>query len=462
MTYSHGMLCAFLAVVSVTASAGEIAGLPSQLPPSLDPDLSITFSNDFLGRGGSTDDFRTTQIILAARFADRWLAVLDHSALTLKELPLNGRIDQVSASLGYRFIDRKDEQQTTRVAAGAGLRSTGNYSGERMQNGFHRIIGSDTQQLPYVNSTSTDATLWIDIGHSSAFHTSSGDGFLGGWNSAYWLRASSLITSDSQRDNAVGAYAMTSRNAIDIWLGVRRDWRSGYDQDFVQRATASAEDDVAIVFGVRMGALVIESVQQINNKASHGQLKLVADGRQSFLPGNTWPRLNIEFGFVVPDVMIQLAAKYKTMLLTNADSNWRESIMIGFEFGEPQYGDDPEIYVRSQQVSIAVEWEKTLTTRSERIQAYGSAGLGWRRESLVGDGSLNGLKSDTVGETTAVASIGLRFTAATLSENWRYRLQLGLSARVPFSSTNIMFAGESLSVHENGLGISLGMTFDFD
>jgi hypothetical protein len=456
------MLSAFLAVVSVTASAGEIAGLPSQSPPSLDPDFSIAFSNDFLGRGGSTDDFRTTQIILEAKIAERWLAVLDHSSLTLKELPLAGRIDQVSASLGYRFIDRGTRQQSTRATAGAGIRSTGNYSGERMQNGLHRIIGSDTQQLPYVDSTSTDVTAWIDMDHYSSFHTSSGNGLFGGWQSAYWLRASSLVTSDSQWDNALGAYAITSRNAIDIWLGVRRDWRSGYDQDFVQHATASAEDDVAIVFGVRMGALVIETVQQINNKASYGQLKLVADGRQSFPPGQTWPRLGIEFGFVVPDVMIQLAVKYKTRLLTNADSNWRESLMIGLEFGEPQYGDNPEIYVPSQQVSIAIEWEKSLAAGSDWIQAYGSAGLGWRRESLVGDGSLNGLESDTVGETTAVAGFGLRFTAATLSENWRYRLQLGLSARAPLSSTNIMFAGESLKLHENGLGVSLGMTFDFN
>ena len=461
MAYSLRMLCAFVALVSVTASAGEIAGVQSQLPPSLDPDFSITFSNDFLGRGGSTDDFRTTQIILGAKFADRWLAVLDHSALTLKELPLNGRIDQVSGSLGYRFIDRGDPQQTTRAAAGAGIRSSGNYSGERMQNGFHRIIGSDTQQLAYVDSGNTDATLWIDIDHYSVFHTSGGEGFFGGWLSAYWLRASSLITSDSQWDNAFGAYVITSRNSIDIWLGARRDWRSGYDQDFVQRATASAEDDIALVFGVRMGALVLETVQQINNRASYGQLKLVADGRQSFPPGMAWPRLNIEFGFVVPDVMIQLAAKYKARLLTGAESKWRESLVLNLQFGEPQFGDNPEIYVRSQQLSLGVEWEKSLTGELGWISAYGSAGLGWRRESLVGDGALQGFRSETVGKTTAVAGIGLRFNAASLGENWRYRLQLGLVASLPFGSSNVAFAGESLRLHENRLGVNLGMTFDF-
>ena len=462
MAHSHRMLCAFLAVVSVTASAGEIAGLPSQSPPSLDPDFSITFINDFLGRGGSTDDFRTTQIILGAKFAERWLAVLDHSALTLKELPLNGRVDQVSASLGYRFIDRNDEQHATHVAAGAGVRSTGNYSGERMQNGLHRIIGSDTQQLPYVDSTSTDATAWIDMDHYATFHMSSGDGVFGGWQSAYWLRASSLITSDSQWDNAFGAYAITSKNAFDIWLGVRRDWRSGYDQDFVQRATASAEDDVAIVFGLRMGALVIETVQQVNNKASYGQLKLVADGRQSFPPGQTWPRLNIEFGFVVPDIMIQLAAKYKTRLLTNVESNWRESLVFDIRLGEPQFGDDPEIYVRTRQVSLGLEWEKSLAATLDWISVYGTAGLGWRRETLIGDASLADLRSETIGKTTGVAGIGLRFYAADLGKRWRYRLQLGLAGTIPFGDSHVDFAGQSMQLHQSSLAASLGMTFDYE
>ena len=456
------MVCAFLTLVSVAASAGEIAGLPSQLPPTLDPQLSISFSNDFLGRGGSVDDFRTAQIIVAAKLGDRWLALIDHSALTLKDTPLSGRIDQVSGSLGYRFIDRGDQRQKTRLAAGAGVRRSGEFYGERMQNGFHRLVGSDTQQLPYVDSANTDATAWIDLDHYATFHTSSGSGLFGGWQSAYWVRASSLITSDSQWDSAIGAYAVTSRNSIDIWLGVRRDWRSGYDQDFVQRATASAEDDVALVFGLRMGALVLETVQQFNNQASYGQLRLVADGRQSMTRQTSRQRFSIEFGFIVPDVMVQLAAKYRSRLLTNEESEWREALVLDLRFGEPQFGDNPEIYARSEQLSIGVEWEKPLAGESSWISAYGTIGLGWRREGLIGDGTFSGITSETVGKTTAVAGIGLRFFAADLGENWRYRLQLGLTGSAPFSSADVSFAGESLRLHTKSLGVSLGMTFDFD
>jgi len=71
------------------------------------------------------------------------------------------------------------------------------------------------------------------------------------------------------------------RNSIDVWLGFRHDWRSGYDADNVQVETARAEDDTAVVIGVRFGALMLETVQQLNNDASYGQLSLVSSGFRS-------------------------------------------------------------------------------------------------------------------------------------------------------------------------------------
>ena len=68
---------------TATALSGEIAGMPSQAPPFLQRDVEINLSNDFLGRGSATDDFRTQQMILAARFGENWLGLLDHSILTL-------------------------------------------------------------------------------------------------------------------------------------------------------------------------------------------------------------------------------------------------------------------------------------------------------------------------------------------------------------------------------------------
>jgi len=451
-----------ICAICPNANAGEIAGLRSQLVPTTDPDFSLNFSNDFLGRGGSVDDFRTAQIIISSKIGERWFALLDHSTLTLEENPFNGRIDQLTGSIGYRFIDRQSSSTISRLTAGSGFRAAGDYSGEPMQNGFHRIVDSDVKSLPYVDASGVDLTLWIDADHYDEFHISTGDGFFGGWHSGYWVRASSLLTSDLQLDSALGVYAVTSRNSIDLWMGIRRDWRSGYDQDIVQIATAAAEDDLAFVVGLRWGALVLETVQQFNNQASYGQLKLVAGGRQSFPRANSVPRTSIEFGFLLPDVQVLLAGKIKSKLFAGAESSWRESIVIDTRFGEPQYEDNPDLYVETRQVTIGMEWERQLSGALNWINAYGVVGAGWRSERLLGDGLLADEKSEAVGKATATFGAGLRFAAADLGDNWRYRLQLGVSGWVPAGSAEVQFAGQPVELLKTGFGISLGMTFDHE
>jgi hypothetical protein len=443
------------------SSAGEIAGLRSQLVPTTDPDFSLNFSNDFLGRGGSVDDFRTAQIIVASKLGDNWFALLDHSTLTLEETVLRGRVDQVTGSLGYRFIDRKSSDSVIRVAAGSGFRAAGEFSGESMQNGFHQIIGSEITDLPYVAASSTDLTLWVDADYYRTFHASKGDGFWGGWKNGYWIRASSLATGGGQWDNALGIYAVTSKRTLDIWLGARSDWRSGYDQDFVQSATAAAESDIAFVLGVRWGALVLETVQQLNNEASYGQLKLVSDGREPFPAAGALPRFSIEFGIILPDVQMQLAGKIASHVLTGPDSTWRESLVIDTRFGQPQYEDDPSLFVETRQLSVGMEWERHLSRSLNWISAYGALGLGYRYEKLLGDGALAG-ESDATGKATATFGTGLRFSAADLGGGWRYRLQLGVTGWLPASTSDVQIAGQTVQLQQAGLGVSLGMTFDFE
>ena len=455
------LACILFSSTTPQALAGEIAGMRPQLPPSIDPDITINFSNDFLGRGGSVDDFRTTQTILTARFGDRWHAVLDHSILTLDQPPMMGRTDQLSASLGRRFVDERSGQRLTTVTAGFGLRSVGDYGGERMQNGFHQLVGSAVKSLPYVGGSTTDGTVWVDAERYASFHLSEGSGFMGGWSSGYWLRGSALVTTDTQFDSALGAYLITSKNSMDIWLGARRDWRSGYDQDIVQQATAMAEDDLAAVFGIRFGALIIETVQQFNNKASYGQLKVVADGKTPF-PGGEWPRVGLEFAFVLPDVHVQLSAKYRTHFFQGSTTDVRQSIVLETQFGEPQYQDDPDLYIKSRQLSLGMEWEKAFAGTMDWVSAYGSGGVGWRSEQLVGDGSLNGQHSETESSAIGVLGAGLRFSAASLGRGWRYRLQLGLTSWVPFSSATVSLDGQSRKLLSSNTGITIGMTFDYD
>ncbi|MGI9200837.1 MAG: hypothetical protein ACR2QL_07245, partial [Woeseiaceae bacterium] len=131
--------------IAVPAVAGEIAGLPANTPLILQQPLEVSFSNDFLGRGGSTDDFRTQQFIVTGTIGDRWEFTADHSILTLTKVDEPARTDQLSASLGFRFLDSKSETTVQRLTAGLGIRSYGDFGGERMQNGFHQLVGSSVE-----------------------------------------------------------------------------------------------------------------------------------------------------------------------------------------------------------------------------------------------------------------------------------------------------------------------------
>jgi len=443
-------LLPYIVLFSPRAQAGEIAGLPPALLPSLDRDFAFNFSNDFLGRGGSVDDFRTQQIIVSAKISDKWMALLDHSILTLTTSPTPGRIDQLSASLGYQLLDAGGNT----VLVGGGIRSVGEFAGERMQNGFHRLIGSNIDSLPYVSSNETDFSVWIDANRQRELRK------FGGWQSGYWLRGASLATTGGQWDSTVSALATLSKNSIDIWAGFRQDWRSGYDNDVVQMATANAEEDSAIVIGVRFGAFMLETVQQLNNDASYGQIVLVSSGVRA---GNSYidaPEYGIEFGFLVPDVELQLAGKKRTSFLVNESSMWRESVLIDVRYGKPQYENDDSLYIESFQVSAGLEWERPVAAGNNWLSYYGSLGGGWRSEQLHRDSASISESSSTEGKGVLTGAAGIRFFATTMGAKWNYRLQLGLSAVVPLSDETVQLGMEQFTLHKPKLAVSLGMTFD--
>ena len=57
--------------------------------------------------------------------------------------------------------------------------------------------------------------------------------------------------------------------------------------------------------------------------------------------------------------------------------------------------------------------------------------------------------------------LGLRFNAASLSDSWTYRLQLGVGAWVPLKDARVQLADESYRIQKPALGVTLGMTFDY-
>jgi len=454
------VLLAVLATPS--AVAGEIPGLPPQLPPFHERDLELTFSNDFLGRGGAVDDYRTQQIIVSAKLSQKWLAVIDHSILTLSTGPEPGRVDQLSASLGYELFKATDDDRIDTVVAGFGVRSVGQFAGERMQNGFHRLVGSKVENLPYIAEQGSDVTAWVDASHYHAFRDPGNDGVLRNWRTGYWLRASSLATTAGQWDNSASLIAVASRPSIDVWLGLRSDWRSGYD-DVVLRETAEVEDDLAVVIGARFGALVIETTQQLNNDGSYGQLRLVSSGRRNAVSRSTNRRLGLELGVLLPDVQLRLAGKYHTRILSSESSRWRESVIVGVNYGEPQFGDENSIFVRTRQLDLGLEFERPWIEDREWLNIYAATGAGWRDERLIGVNSLQGETSQSVGRAVLTMSVGMRFNSAGAGagQRWQLRTQLGAMGILPLDDAELQIDGIVYKSQQPALNLAFGFTVDF-
>jgi hypothetical protein len=358
------------------------------------------------------------------------------------------------------MVDSVDENLVNKVVVGMGIRQVGRIGGERMQNGFHRLVGSEIENLAYTGIDDINMTGWIDAQHYRNLYAAGTGGVLGSWHRGYWLRANSLATSDGQWDSSAGLFALASREPIDIWFGLRRDWRSGYKDD-VLRQTADAEDDMAIVLGVRFGALVLETVQQLNNDASYGQLRFVSSGKRGDMPRTRNQKVGVEAAILMPNIQLRFAGRWRTRIFTNAGSGWRESTIVAASYGEPQYENRTSIFVRSGQLEFGTDLEHPLTVRGSWLSAYVSTGVGWRSEELITVDSGDGQKSGSVSRAVLSAGAGLRIAAADLGERGSYRIQLGMTGRLPIRDATLILDEVALRVQKPALEIQLGMTFEF-
>ena len=296
----------------------------------------------------------------------------------------------------------------------------------------------------------TAATIWIDAEHYKLFHEPSGSGAFGDWRAGYWLRANSLVSSDGQRDGSAAAFIVASRNAVDIWFGLRRDFRTGHD-DPVLRETAAAEDDLAVVIGARFGALVIETVQQTSNDASYGQIRLVSSGyrsnRQSYAPTRYATPLNTVSCYRM--YTCNSAVGSAPVGTANLVRSGRARSSLTCAMVSRSSGTLRQRMCKASRLESALEWSRSLAQTKNWITWYGTLGAGWRSEQLVGDGALTGEKSASMNRAVLTIGSGLRFDAAELGSHWRLRIQTGLSAWLPVSDADVTFAGRTIQHSES-------------
>lgn len=447
------------ALIASPAVGGEIPGLAPQLPPYLERDLEISFGNDFLGRGGTVDDFRTQEFIVSAYFADRWSMVVDYSLLTLENSNEPGRVDQLSASLGYEVLRRERADRTSKVMVGFGLRSNGDFAGDRVQNGFHRLIGSEVKMLPYSNAGATEITAWFDANHYRRLREAGNDGLLANWEHGIWFRGASMATGDAQWDSTAAALAVARSGALDIWLGLRSDWRSGYD-DIVLRETASAEEDVAVTLGIRFGPVVFETVQQLANDASYGQLRLVSTGRRKAVAAEIEQRPVLDFAVSIPDVSVRVAGGFPSAIFDNG--LWRESVLVGANYGEPQFTSDAGIFVQSAQLDVGLEFERPLSAATDWVSLYVSAAAGWREQRLVALEAMQETRSERSGRAVMRFAAGLRFSASGRGSGKGLAIQAGIVNLLPLSNASLAINDAIYRVQKPSVNLTLGFTASFN
>jgi hypothetical protein len=204
---------------------------------------------------------------------------------------------------------------------------------------------------------------------------------------------------------------------------------------------------------------VFETVQQFDNKASYGQIRLVAAGFGAERNTSTQSRFVLDAGITVPDVHLIVTGRYASDWLNRSEPSWQRSLFIQTAYGEPQHDDDPMIYRRSIQVGAGIEWEKRLAHRDGWASVYGSVGAGWRQERIFGDDDRSGEQSDTVSRGIAQLALGMRFDSGELFSGLNYRIQLGLAGWVPFSDATVQMSGEEFRVQRPTFAITLGLTF---
>lgn len=454
--------------------AGRPASLTAQLPgvtPPAPPGhpraFELRFANDFLGRGGAIDDFRTQQLGLVARLAPAWTLVFDYSILTGSEPNVEepARVDHITISGGRRLLGTATGSH---LEVGAGLRYSGSAAGSRVQNGFHQLVGSTLETMPYVGTDRVDGVFWAAAPLHGTFRRSDGTSVLGGrWALGYQVRSATLISTDGEWDGSVAGLATVSRGLFQGWVGLRGDWRAGHDRDRVTAVTADFEEGVAGVLGIRVGPLVLETAQGFDGESAYGHLSLLSDGGpRSDAPGDeeagsrgpvgpeSGSGLGLEAGFTLPDVTARVLGRWWPTA-GGSPSGWRPSVVVEGRFGAPQFGLDVERYVDTWQLSGALEVERAPLDDLRWLTLYGAAGAGWRQERLEGfGGPVEGLRSESVGGLGLTGELGGRVATEARGERVGLALQLGISGWLPASSRAVSFDGDA----ERLLGASLALT----
>jgi hypothetical protein len=165
---------------------------------------------------------------------------------------------------------------------------------------------------------------------------------------------------------------------------------------------------------------------------------------------------------VMPDVYATLEGRWSNCNVLRCTPNRTRTGLLELRYGKPQFGNDTSRFVETWQLSAGLEFDHALISSLDWMTAYGSLGLDWRAERLKGEGEeLGGMTSESVNRFGLTGSTGLRVSPSAGKRFWSLLLQLGMTAWLPSSDGEIIFAGESETLQRAELAFGSGVLFRF-
>lgn len=457
-----------LLVLARQGYSGDIAGAPAIVPPTVLGSFSFLWSNDFFGRGGQSDDYRTQQLGLQIDIASRWNFVFDHSILTASEtnpvLPgVKGRLDELNLSLGYDLYQKKSSTNGQgMIVAGAGLRAYGDYGGARIQNSIHRLLNNGVNDSAYVDTDTNMAIFWLKGDYQKLYTLPSGIEGSTSWRTGYWLDATGLVSTGQQWDATLAANVVMSNPSTTLWLGIREDWRENYDLDFVQQATALSESGTSLVLGLGFGPVLFETVQGLDENASYGRLIFTSvKNKDTSLEPPGQDNNAVVLNFLLPDVELELQYKRALSATIQSLGQPRTWLVFGMHYGEPAYTDSLAIYNVIRQFALGVEFEWREQDSNQLLWPYLTLLAGQRSEQLKANaGMLAGETSETVSSMLVEIGTGLRFNLYPRNK-WQFLFQIGLTGRYPLESKLVVFDQTQVELLQPDLAATLGFSLNY-
>jgi hypothetical protein len=479
-TLSIGLL--ILLTLSEQSIAGDISGAPASLPPHTLGDFSFILSNNFFSliRDHEPDEYRTQQTGIQFDIVPGTGIVIDYSILTAGQpnpvkRDFAGIIDQISLSIKHELYHTDTGPDDLGVInAGAGIRSYGDFGGNRIQGGFHRLTNNDVDDYPYVDTETTMAIFWLNGNYQKLYELMKTDDN-SSWKAGLWLAGTALVSTQSQWDASVSASALARHSSLKLWLGLRQDWRENYESDFVQESTAISESGTSLTFGIGSGPIVFETAQGLGDKLSYSRLTFTSFENEHLTARHyTHAENTVALNILLPDVEAEIQYRRKLAYRPEVMGQPFTSLVLEMHYGEPTYQQSFDVYhpvnqlwpiynVYSdiQQLAVGVEFEWYGEQRSNWIRPYLTLLAGQRTEQLKADeGTLAGQQSEKVSSMVAEAGTGIKIRLYT-RQVLQFDFEAGIIGYYPLSTETVDLDQYRLQIMKPGIAMNLGFSVGF-